>query len=67
MTTAFVADVLDVFARTGVLGGRRGIGHGRTTTEWTHTSHPAPAPEVDWRAALTEHRAEVLAAIATLT
>ncbi len=64
-TTAFIQDVLDEFATSGVLGGRRGIGHGHTHTTWERTSPPVQV--VDWRQDLLDRRDEVLAAIATLT
>ncbi len=67
LTTAFLQDVLEEFAASGVLGGRRGIGHGRTRTVWERTPTPAAGQLVDWRAHLVERRDEVLAAIATLT
>lgn len=65
MQAAFFADVLTAFAADGRLGGRVGIGHGRITLQ-LDPAHLPPV-EVDWRQDLTDRRAEVFAALTSLT
>ena len=67
LQVAFTADIVDQFARHGSVGGRGAIGHGQVTADWTRTDHPTTASPVDWRAHLTQHRDDVLAAIHLLT
>lgn len=64
LEVAFFRDVLHEFSRDGRLGGRVAIGHGLVRTDLT--ADPDVAPEVDWRAFVTEHRAEILTALETL-
>lgn len=63
---AFVVDVVEAFARSGRLGGRRGIGHGVIEADWRVVSSPAAPPAVDWRDVLRARRDEVLAVLDAL-
>ena len=66
----FVHDVLQTFTSGGRLGGRRGIGHGRFTADWTITTSPpsqaGAADGTDWREQLLGHREEILELLAAL-
>lgn len=65
----FVHDVLQTFTAGGRLGGRRGIGHGRFTADWTITTSPPSetgADGTDWREQLLGHREEILELLAAL-
>lgn len=75
---AFLAEVLEVFAHDGHLGGRTAAGHGRITA--TLTAKPPPGKPVDatteafvagaradWRTDTAAHRADAIAALCNLT
>lgn len=51
---AFFTEVLEVFTRTGRIGGRTGIGHGMVRADLTCDADAAP--NADWRTHLTDHR-----------
>ncbi|TEA09116.1 RAMP superfamily CRISPR-associated protein [Mycobacteroides salmoniphilum] len=67
--TAFLIDVLTVFAERGHLGGRIAAGHGRISATITTRvlRGQLPDPAVDWAADLAAHRDEALAALTNLT
>lgn len=64
----FTREVVQAFTASGRLGGRRGIGHGRFTADWTITVAPTPAHDdgASWREQLLGHRQEILDLLATL-
>lgn len=64
----FTREVVQAFTAGGRLGGRRGIGHGRFTADWTITVAPAIEGDdgVGWREQLLGHRLEILDLLATL-
>ncbi len=65
----FTLEVVQAFTAGGRLGGRRGIGHGRFTAEWTITLTPPgvdDGPGAGWREQLLDHREEILDLLATL-
>ena len=64
----FTHEAVHTFTAGGRLGGRRGIGHGRFTADWTITAIPAIDGEdgVRWREQLLGHRQEILDLLATL-
>ena len=64
----FTREVVQAFTAGGRLGGRRGIGHGRFTADWTITVTPTIDGDdgVGWREQLLGHRQEILDLLATL-
>ena len=64
----FTREVVHAFTAGGRLGGRRGIGHGRFTADWTITVTPTIDGDdgVGWREQLLGHRQEILDLLATL-
>lgn len=66
---AFVRDVLDTFADSGHLGGRSAAGHGAVSATITPKVKRGqlPTKKVNWRAELTKHRDEAMAALSTIT
>ncbi|WP_394277268.1 RAMP superfamily CRISPR-associated protein [Luteococcus sp.] len=60
---AFFVDILDTFAASGALGGRKAIGLGRVRTDLTCT---AELPDIDWRALVAAGRDQALAALEDL-
>jgi hypothetical protein len=67
LEAAFFTDVLRAFAEDGRLGGRSATGHGKIICNLQVTSRAGTAEPADWRAHLTAHRAEALAALQALT
>lgn len=67
--TAFLRDVLDIFARRGHLGGRIAAGHGTITATLTPDVQRGQLPDdtVDWQTRLTTHRDDVIAALSKLS
>lgn len=66
LEAAFFADVLDTYRATARLGGRAAIGHGTIRLDLESTPAADPRAQVDWRAQLTAHRDEALAALEAL-
>lgn len=65
---AFARELLDTFAHHGHLGGRTAAGHGRIRATTIHRAQDQPEhADIDWRAHLSEHRDDALAALNTLT
>ncbi|MCX5046230.1 RAMP superfamily CRISPR-associated protein [Aldersonia sp. NBC_00410] len=61
---AFLGDVLAEFVRTGWLGGRSGVGHGRVATALVPEVYAGP--DLDWRAVVGARREEALEALTSL-
>jgi hypothetical protein len=67
LEVAFFTDVLRAFTDDGRLGGRAATGHGKVICDLHVTDRAGTAGPADWRAHLTAHRGEALAALRALT